>query len=1532
MTPLSYSQRGLWFIHKLEGPSPTYNVPVVVRLSGGLSVAALRSAVSDVVGRHEALRTVFRERDGEPYQEVLAEADARPELHVSVVDAAGLDDALGEAMGFCFDLAAAPPMRVSLFRVSKHEHLLLWLMHHTITDEWSMRPLLRDLTAAYTARCDGRAPAWEPLPVQYGDFALWQREVLGKEDDPDSEVSAQIAYWRPALAGLPEELRLPTDHPRPAVASYRGGTVTFDVAAEVHRGLLALARANQATLYMVVHAAVAALLTRLGAGTDIPLGAPVSGRADDALNDLVGYFLNTVVLRTDTSGDPTFTELLARVRATDLSAYEHQDLPFDRLVELLNPVRSSARHPLFQVMVSVENYTQAVFELPGLTVSIAADSHADRAMFDLSVSLLELAGDGPAGLAGSIEYATDLFDRDTAQALGGYLAQVLASVTAEPDRPLSAIDLVTPQERQRLLVEWNDTATPLTGETMPELFQAQVARTPDATALVCGATRLTYAELNSRANQLAHCMIARGAGPERVVAVALTRDENLIIGILAVLKAGAAYLPIDTGHPAERIAFLLTDARPALVLTCEKLIGALPEPGSASYLMVDDPVLAADVARHPVTDPRDADRLAPLRPDNPVHLIYTSGSTGKPKGVVATHTGIVNLAHAYRAGSPLFPAVTDLVAVRPMRVTHTASVSFDASWEPVLWMFDGHEMHLVGDADHMAAERVVSYVHTHGIDTVHCTPQFVRELIACGLLRGPRAPFVLIVGGEAMSDADWRRFRSLTTTTVYNIYGPTECSIETVTCPLDLVGHPRIGRPLRNARAYVLDGRLRPVPTGAAGELYLGGPVVGRGYAGRPGLTAGRFVACPFGGPGERMYRTGDVVRWHTDGMLEFLGRTDDQVKIRGMRIEIGEIESVLNGLDQVHSAAVAVRPNARGEDVLVAYVVSTQDTFDAAVLRADLARVLPSYLLPAAFVPLDELPLSRAGKVDRKALPAPDFTTTADADDGPRTPQEDVLCTMFADVLGLPKVGVHDNFFALGGHSLLVTKLISRIRSTLGADVSVAALFDAPTVAQTAAMVVDGTQRSRPVLRRRERTGLVEASQVQRRLWFLNLLQDGSGLYNVANALRMRGSVDRDALVTALLDTTIRQECLRTVFVDRDGVPWQRILAPEEIEVPLRVVPVTEDELPDRMTAASTEGFDLGTELPFRVWFYELGPQEQVIFFVMHHIAMDGWSMRPLLRDLSVAYQARVAGREPQWDPLPVQYADFAEWQREFLGSESDPDSVLNAQLRYWRETLTGAPDELTLPYDRPRPAVSSHRGGHVALHVGADLHTALLTLARRTGTSLFMVFQAAFATVLTRLGAGNDIPIGTSTTDRGDESLDDVVGFFVNTLVLRVDTSGHPTFADLLKRVREVDLEALSNRDVPFDRIVEELNPQRSLSRNALFQVLMMMQESGDVAEFPGVTCTEEPVEFPVVRFDLWLGLTESKSPQGDCLGVEGEFRYSVDLFDHATMENLVARFVEVLREVADNPGTPVEPTTAPRTLTRARRKAVTLPAGGA
>ena len=1530
MIPLSYSQRGLWFIHKLEGPSATYNIPVVARLSGALSVAALRSAVSDVVGRHEALRTVFREQDGEPYQEVLPEADACPDFSVVTVHATELDAALDEAKGFCFDLAAAPPMRLWLFRVSEHEHLLVWLMHHIITDEWSMPPLVRDLTTAYTARCAGGVPEWEPLPVQYGDFALWQRDVLGSEDDPDSEVSAQIAFWRPALAGLPEELRLPTDRPRPAVASYEGGTVTFDVDAEVHRGLLALARDNQATLFMVVHAAVAALLTRLGAGTDIPLGAPVSGRTDDALNDLVGYFLNTLVLRTDTAGDPSFTELLARVRAADLSAYEHQDLPFDRLVELLNPVRSSARHPLFQVMVTVENYTQAVFDLPGVQASLVEDSYSDRAMFDLSLSLRELSDGAPVGLAGSIEYATDLFDQATAETLGGYLAWVLAFVAAHPDAPISDIDLVTPQDRQRLLVDWNDTALPVTDGTLHGLFEAQVARTPEETALVSGDTMLTFAELNARANQFAHHLIARGAGPERVVAVVLPRDANLIVCILAVLKSGAAFLPVDPGYPAERIEFLVTDADPALVVTCADLAGLLPEPKAEPYLLLDDRAVAADIASRPETDPGDGDRVCALRSDNPAYVIYTSGSTGTPKGVVATHAGIVNLAHVYRAGSPVFRAVTEIAAVRQMRVAHTASVSFDAAWEPFLWMVDGHEMHLLGDTDRKAAEEVVAYVQARRIDCLDCTPEYLRELMACGLLRGPRSPSVLVLGGEAISDPDWRRLRSMTTVSVYNTFGPTESTVDVVSCGLDIAGHPRIGRPIVNTRAFVLDDRLRPVPAGVAAELYVAGRGITRGYAGRPGLTAGRFVACPFGAPGERMYRTGDLVRWHADGTLEFLGRTDDQVKIRGMRIEIGEIESVVSGLAAVHTAAVAVRPNARGEDVLVAYVVPAGDACDPAALRGELAGILPSYLIPAVFVTLDHLPLNHAGKVDRKSLPTPEFTTTAAADDGPRTPQEDILCQMFAEVLGVPSVGVHDNFFALGGHSLLVTRLISRIRSALGADISIVSLFDAPTVAQVASMVDDGTRPSRPPLRRRERTGLVEASQVQRRLWFLNQLQDGSGLYNVVEALRLRGPVRRDALAAALVDTAIRQECLRTVFVDRDGVPWQRVLAPGEVDVPLHVVSASEEDLAERMAAASVEGFDLGAELPIRVWLYQLGPREHVLLLVMHHIAMDGWSMTPLLRDLSVAYQARVAGEAPRWDPLPVQYADFAEWQREFLGSESDADSVLSNQLRYWRETLAGAPDELALPYDRPRPAVSSHRGGHVPLHVGAELHSTLLELARSTGTSLFMVFQAALATVLTRLGAGNDLPIGTSTTDRGDELLDDVVGFFVNTLVLRVDTSGRPGFSDLLKRVREVDLEALSNRDVPFDRIVEELNPQRSLSRNALFQVLLMMQESGDAVEFPGVTSTEEPVEFPVVRFDLWLGLTESKSPEGDCLGVVGEFRYSVDLFDHATMENLVARFVEVLREVADDPDTPVEPTTAPRTLTRARRKAVTLPAG--
>jgi glyine---[glycyl-carrier protein] ligase len=1059
MIPLSFAQRRLWFLSRLEGPSATYNVPGALRLRGNLDRVALEAALGDVIDRHEALRTVFPDVAGEPHQQVLEPAHARSELTTVHCGPDELDKALLDGAGYTFDLSApTPPIRFTLFAVAPEEHVLLVVVHHIAADGWSTAPLMRDLGTAYTARSAGRAPDFPPLPVQYIDYTLWQRELLGDEGDPHSRLSRQLAFWVKQLADVPECLALPTDRPRPAVASHCGDTVWQSIDPGLHGRLTGLARTGGATLFMVLQAGLAALLTRLGAGTDIPIGSPIAGRTDDALDDLVGFFVNTLVLRADTSGEPTFRELLDRVRETDLAAYANQDVPFERVVEQLNPERSLARNPLFQVLLSLLNTASATLRLPGVVAEIGP-VYTGTAKVDFTLRVNEtIAADGsPDGLECELEFATDLFDSSTAQALLDRWVRVLDAVAADPDLPIARLDILSTGERARILVERNNTAVPVAGPELSQLLPEHAAATPEAPAVVCGAEVLTFAELEARANRLARLLIALGVGPERLVALMLPRSADIVVAVMAVGKAGAAYVAIDPDYPAERVAFMVEDSAPALVITS----GALVDQYAAFPAPVLDLCQGAE-SKLDATTVRDTDRITPARASHPAVLIYTSGSTGRPKGVIVTRGGLENLYARHRA--EILNAAADGVR---MRAALIASFSFDGSWNLLFWMLAGHELHILDDDTRRDARVAVDYVRRMRIDMIEAPPTYVELLVENGLLDGDVRLSVLMIGGEPVPPDLWNRVRSMPNLAAYNVYGPTECTVNTVACPI-AGRRPIIGRPVWNTQVYVLDGWLNPVPDGTPGELYLAGAQLGRGYVNRPGLTAERFVADPFGPNGSRMYRTGDLARWTGDGLLDYLGRADDQVKIRGFRVEPGEIEVVIAEHPTVRQAAVVVREDRPGDRRLVAYVVPAGEV-DPASLRRHVEGRMPDFMVPSALVTLDVLPLTPGGKLDRAALPAPDARVGDSGDRGPRNPREEVLCGLFAEVLGLESVGIDDNFFANGGHSLLATRLISRVRTEMGAELTARAVFQAPTVAGLVGLL-DQARPARAALRRMSR------------------------------------------------------------------------------------------------------------------------------------------------------------------------------------------------------------------------------------------------------------------------------------------------------------------------------------------------------------------------------------------------------------------------------------------------------------------------------
>ncbi|QKV94271.1 amino acid adenylation domain-containing protein [Streptomyces sp. NA02950] len=1320
--PLSLTQQRLWFMNRLQAPTGAYNMGLALRLSGRLDRPALGRALSDVLARHESLRTCFPDTDGRPRQHVLspAEADARVVLSVTEVTEDALDATVAAVVAEGFDLAAGPPVRPRLLVLGPEEHVLLVVLHHIVADGLSLAPLARDLGRAYTARAAGAAPDLPPLAVQYADYTLWQHTVLGSEDSTDSADSPlgrQLAYWKRTLEGLPEELSLPADRPRPPGLSQRGDIVRFAVGAGLRTRLAELARAHGASLFMVFQSAVAVLLNKLGAGEDIPLGSAVAGRTDPALDDLIGCFVNTVVFRNDLTGDPSFAELLGRSREMALAAHAHQDVPFERLVEALNPERSLSRNPLFQVMMDVQTPSESTLELPGLT---ATPQQVDPGVtkIDLLFGLDERAADQGAatGIDGRLEYATDLFDRDTVERMADRFVRLLDAVTADPDRPLSAIGLLTAAERERLLYGVNQAPTVTPRALLPELFQTQAARTPDAPALTEGALTYRYAELNVRANRLAHELIARGAGPERLVGVVLPRSADLVVALLAVVKSGAAYVPVDPDYPAERIAFMLADADPALVLTAPSAAGAVPD-----GLPVLDITRAAGTVER---DPTDTDRRAPLAADHPAYVIYTSGSTGRPKGVVVAHRSVaVYLGYARER----YPSVAESALLH-------SPVSFDltvtALYAPLISGGCVRVGALEGPGD--GAPRP---------GFLKATPSHLGLL---GVLPEEFSPTgELVVGGEMLLGevvARWREQRP--GATVVNEYGPTEA---TVGCVEHRIGPEEeipagpvpIGRPMWNSAVYVLDGALRPVPPGVPGELYIAGGQLARGYLGRPGLTAERFVADPYGAPGARMYRSGDLARRRPDGVLDYLGRVDDQVKLRGFRIELGEVEAVLRRHPGVARAAVVVREDQPGLRRLVGYTVPEPGAaVDGTALRAHTAGLLPDYMVPSAFVALPELPLTPNGKLDARALPAPD--TGAFGPDGadtehraPRDAREEALAGLFAEVLGVARVGLDDSFFELGGDSIVSIQLVARARR-MGLDLAPKDVFEHKTVARiAAALPAAGPAAATALEAAVSATGDLPATPVMR--WLEERGGPGGpfAAFHQTTLTRVPpGAGHDDRFTTALAAVLDHHDALR-MRARRDGRGWTYRIAERGAVAArdlVRRIDMTGQD-PDAVRATVAEQaraawrrLDPEAGVMAQLVWCDAGPGAPGrLLFAVHHLAVDGVSWQILLEDLRTAWEAAGEGRAPQLPPVGTPLRHWATALR-----ARATDAVRAAESGIWagilRQPAPGLVDTpldpatdtagaarrltMTLPADRTEPLLTS-----VPAALRATVHEVLVT-----------------------------------------------------------------------------------------------------------------------------------------------------------------------------------------------------------------------------
>ncbi|MEV8533411.1 amino acid adenylation domain-containing protein [Streptomyces sp. NPDC051211] len=1481
--PLSHAQQRLWVIQQIEDTSAAYNFPLVMRLHGTLDTEAWRTALADVTDRHEALRTLFAERDGQAYQRVLPAGQAHPpveHLRATEDEVQALVDA---AINRPFDLAAELPLRATVIEVAPEEHVVVILLHHITTDEWSDRPFLGDLAAAYAARRSGTAPHWEPLPVQYADYALWQQKLLGDPADAQSLAARQLDYWHRTLDGAPEELELPTDRPRPARPAFTGAELDVEFDGAAYQGLKRLAKENGASMFMVVHAAVATLLHRIGAGTDIPLGSPIAGRGDEALDDLVGFFVNTLVLRTDLSGDPTFTELLARVRDTDLAAFSHADVPFESVVEKLNPTRSLARNPLFQVMVGYHARTEGELDLAGLGVEYVP-FRIRSAKFDLVFSFTEqTAADGDGGsLVCRLEFATELFDTETAERIGERLAALVAGLAEAPDRPVSAAPLLVGDERRLVLEGFNGTPREVDELSLPALFARHTAERPDAVAVVDRSTRVSYAELDARSNRIARLLAAHGVGPESVVGVAVPRSADMIATVLAALKLGAAFLPLDLVHPADRLGYMIEDSRAALVVGTEPVAGKIPGIAGVPVLLLDEPRTAAALAELPESAPSAPEVLL----DQAAYVIYTSGSTGRPKGVVVPHEGISSL---------VATAVDRMGLEADSSVLQFASIGFDVFvFELAMALCHGGRLVLIAEEARVAGPALTDFLAEHGISHMILPPSLVSALPAgCELPEGS----TVLVGTETVPPDLFERFGA--TADLICAYGLTEATVNSTLWPsrdaqLRPGARVPIGIPDPNTVCYVLDDRLAPVPPGVVGELYVSGRGLARGYLGRFGLTAERFVADPYGPPGSRMYRTGDRARWRRDGNLDFLGRVDTQVKIRGFRIELGEIEAALAGHPAVSQATVV--PDRDGDIVrLVGYVVPEAGELDPQDLRAHVAGQLPEYMVPALVVPLDgPLPLTPNGKLDHKALPAPDWTgMTGDA--RPANATQARLAELFGEILKLDEVGVHDNFFALGGHSMASMRLLGRIRTEFGVELGIRDVFDALTVAGLAAKL-DGAAAARPALRPAGPRPAGEEpalAPVQRRQWAAYERWDG---FDHGLVLRSPGALDPAALAAALDDVVTRHEPLRTRFTERDGTV-HRQPAPH---------PVLEQEqcadLDARLAELAALHPDLRREAPLRARLLTGADGTQALLLTAHYLAVDEWSVVPLFRDLTGAYEARLQGAAPEWEPLPVSYADYADWAHRVLGDLDDPDSLGGRQLASWQRTLDGIPELLALPTDRPRPkapAVRGPGGDYVSFVLDEQLHADVDALAQRTGTSMFMVLHSALSALLTAHGAGTDLPIGTMVAGRGEDQLADLVGCFFNTVVLRTDTAGDPTFAELLGRVRETTLNALDRQDVPFDAVVRAT----ALPAEGP-QVMVIHHEQADLGQLEGGMGSFHAVPTGSAKAELTLSFYE---PRGDG-PVHCELIHATDLLGRAKARRLADELHALLRHVAADPGQPL------------------------
>ncbi|RFT63252.1 amino acid adenylation domain-containing protein, partial [Bacillus clarus] len=1491
--PLSYAQQRLWFMDRFNPNSSLYNIPTVWRLKGKWIPEALEKGLNRLIERHESLRTVFKEVGDQPVQHIVEFSPRKLPVedysHLPLeVKEKEIESLITREAQDPFDLMNGPLIRNQLVQLGKEEWLLLCTMHHIISDAWSIGILINELLAFYEEETSEKPAGLSSLSIQYADFAKWQKQWLQGE-----VLDRQLTYWQEELSGELPILQLPVDRPRPVTQTYAGDTYRVILPHTLLSLLKDLSRREGSTLFMTLMAAYQSFLARYTGQEDILVGSPIANRNHKGVEGLIGFFVNTLVYRVDLSGTPTFREILSQIKKKSLKAYEYQDIPFEKVVEAVQPERSMSHSPIFQTMFTLQNIKQERLEMPGRSLEMI-ESNISIAKFDLSLTAFEVE----EGLFVSFEYNTDLFESRTIARMAGHFENWLNEIVHHPDESFTKLSMLSDTEQKQLLEGWNDTDAVYAHESMiHELFEQQVARTPEAVAVMYEGGQLTYQELNEKANQLAHYLQKRDIGPESLVGICVERSPDMIIGLLGILKAGGAYVPLDPSYPENRLRYILENSQIQVLLTKEALQGWLPEGIQAICLDRDQAAISKESSVAPVSG---------VTANNLAYIIYTSGSTGNPKGVMIEHHSVINRLQWMQKNYPLSEQDT---------ILQKTPFSFDVSvWELFWWSFVGARVCLLPPGGEKDPAMIEECIERYRVTTMHFVPSmlstFLDYMEQSKVKKDVSSLCQVFTSGEALNTEQVRRFKGVfydfQQTKLSNLYGPTEATVDVTYYDCDLEKEPMlipIGRPIDNTELYVLDQSQQVVPIGVAGELYLGGVGLARGYFNRPELTAERFIRHPFK-EGERLYRTGDLVRYLNDRNLEYIGRIDNQVKIRGFRIELGEIEAVLHDHSSVKEAIVLVREDHPGDKRLIAYVVGEGNTGE---WREHLKTQLPNYMVPAYFVEMEAMPLTPNGKIDRKALLALDEQSMSVSSVSPRTPVEELIASVWSQVLGIENIGAQDSFFELGGHSLLATQVVSRLQEVFQIELPVRELFEYPTVETLAKRLNQlrkgDKKREIPPLMPMGRGETIPLSYAQQRLWFIDQFTPNSALYNMPMVCRLTGDWIPEALETGWNKLLERHESLRTVFHEVNGFPVQQIppyafqslsqmdltmLSPEEREVEVKRLIQQETEVP----------FDLGEGPLIRTSVLRVGEEEWLLLCTLHHIVSDGWSMGVLLEEWIAFYEEAVDEKVAELEPLPIQYADFAQWQKGWLKEE-----VLEQQLHYWQEELSGELPVLQLPMDRPRPAVQTHHGSTHTVLLSRSLRDKLNELSRQEGSTLFMTLLAAYQSFLSRYTGQEDILVGSPIANRNYREIEGLIGFFVNTLVYRANLSGTLTFQDILSQVRQKALKAYEYQDIPFEKIVEVVQPERSTSHSPIFQTMFILQNMKQ--ELPVLSGRRiEMIEShsPIAKFDLSVMAAETEE------GLIFSFEYNKDLFDVTTIERMAGHFETWLHEVSHHPQKPL------------------------